>query len=187
MPEKSHSADIDSKINALKEEIRQRFITEVSRLRSNLFARMSTSSRDVTTNEACYRSTAVDDSNAFGDPETLADRELQGRQAKAKEIDTAKRTADSTVVLLQQELDILERIMLNAMEQSLFEGSLRSLLVGLNDSKQEKAAERSDDEKKVAQLKPCAGVLPQMDFNANLGAPVSDIRAALKKRIAPGS
>lgn len=186
MSEKPRSGDIEAKINAIREEIKQRFLSEVSKLRDSLFSKMRENSRDVTTNEQSFRATSVNDARAYGDPETLADRELQGRQAKAKEIDTAKRTADSTVVLIQQDLDVLERIMLNAMEQSLFEGNLKALLVGLNGTQDKQMPEKPDSEK-VTELKAVGGVLPDMEFNANLGASVSDIRSALRKRLAPGN
>lgn len=187
MPEKPHPADVEAKINALREEIKQRFLSEVSKLRSTIFARISESSRDVTSNEHAFRSVSVNDARTFGDPETLADRELQGRQAKAKEIDTAKRVADSTVVQLQQELDVLERIMLNAMEQSLFEGNLKALLLGLNETTDCKQVARIVSDNVTELRQRTAEVLPSMEFNANLGASVADISEALRKRIAPSN
>src|SRR5262249_11212222 len=152
----------EAKLSAIKEETKQRFLSEVSKLRTSLFSRMAENSRDVTSNDQCYRATSVDSARAIGDPETLADRELQRRQPKTKEIDTAKRTADSSVVIIQQELDVLERIMLNAMEQSLFEGNLKMLLVGMN-GLQDKPEMTNDC--KVTELRRTQEVLPRMDFN----------------------
>lgn len=186
MAEKPHRADIEAKINAIREEIKQRFLSEVSKLRCSLFSRMNESSRDVTTNDQSFRSTAVSDASGYGDPETLADRELQARQAKLKEIEAAKRVADSTVGLLQQELNILERIMVNVMEQSLFEGNLKALLLGLNGIDDKTVIEKTVSDN-VRELRPQTDALPKVDFNANLGASVSDINSALKKRIAPGN